>query len=772
MLPPSTFVKLLSVGSVLLQASAAPVQPSTEYYQPTASTTVIKAAANGSSAFSRVKSTLANAQAVAVNHFASLDADVSISHSHSLNNIQHIYTVQKFDGLEIVNAVSSMNILPDGSAIVHNSLAPASLLRNTTPLSKRGTDSKQIISVESAIQAFAASQNWPEPGKLHITQSGNEYTVSGASFATAPIKASQKYYQTEDKLLHVWDLQVQTEPVWVNVFIHSGTGRIVAKNNWTRDFVLPASGSVPVVAAPAVEARRDEADANVERRAGSGTYNVIPIGRLNPSNGFTVVSSPADANASPNGWHSSTYLSGNNVDATSIVQSTRPSSSSYTFTETFNASADPANPTAATVGLTQMFYTANMAHDIFYNYGFTPAAGNFQKDGGDQVNAVTQQSGIGIDNNASFSSGPDGTPGRMNVGLFTSTSPRRDGALDLSVVIHEMAHGLTDRLTGGARDNNCLKGTEQNGLAEGWSDTVAFVLTTTTSASRATDWMLAAWASNKAGGLRDHPYSTSVSTNPYMYSDVWSFYTQGAHKIGQVWANALYEVMWNMNDRSGITDPSNIISGFNSGYGNTDFLKLLITGVKIQPCNPTFIQARNAIITAEAALFGGKYKCDVWKGFAKRGMGASAAGPQANDFTVPSDACDGVIVTTTKAVTSSTTATTTKPTASSTSTTTTTTKVPVSSTTTTTTSPVISVTKAPTTSTTTTTTASTTKAPTTSTTTTTTVKVVTTSAAVGGTSAGAACTSNGAWACSNSLVCSYGAGNKLIWVKVGSISSC
>ncbi|KAI9336386.1 Fungalysin metallopeptidase-domain-containing protein [Obelidium mucronatum] len=747
MLSPAGFLALLSI---LLQATAAPVQPSSEYYQPMAVTSVLHPP-TGFNGNARVESTLANARAIAVDHFASLSADVTISHSHSSESIHHVYTVQKYEGLEIVNAVSSLNFLPDGSAIVHNSLVPPSVLKKTVPLSKR---SGKVIPVESAISSFAACQGYDFSEKLIVTQSGNEYEIAGSSFASAPIKASQKYYQTESKLLHVWDLQIQTDTIWVNVFVHSGTGRIVAKNNWMRD----VSMDIPLTAHSAIRRKDGNAsqEVNVERRAGAGTYNVVPIGSNDPSRGLAVVSSPADSSASPNGWHSSTYLSGNNVDATSAVQSTRPSSSSYSFTAPFDPSKDPADPNAATVGLTQMFYTANMAHDIFFNYGFTPVAGNFQRDGGDQVNAVTQQSGIGMDNNASFGSGPDGTPGRMNVGMFTSTNPRRDGALDNSVIVHEMAHGLSDRLTGGARDNNCLKGTEQNGLAEGWSDTVAFVLSTQPSATRSSNWMLAAWASNKANGIRDYPYSTSMSTNPYTYSNVWGFYTQGAHKIGQVWAAILYEVMWNMNDRSGITDPIKIVSSANSGYGNTDFLKLLVTGLKMQPCNPTFLQARDAIIAAEASLFGGKYRCDVWKGFAKRGMGAGAAGPQADSFTVPADACNGVVVTTTaKPSTTTTTTTTTKSAATTASPTsiTTVTKTPATTATTTT------ITKPTTTTTTTTSKAATT----------TTTKVLTTTAS-GGSPDGTACTSFGASQCLNKVLyqCAYYNGQSLTWGKWGS----
>ena len=53
-------------------------------------------------------------------------------------------------------------------------------------------------------------------------------------------------------------------------------------------------------------------------------------------------------------------------------------------------------------------------------------------------------------------------------------------------------------------------------------------------------------------------------------------------------------------------------------------MRIMIGGMMLQPCNPTFLQARDAIIQAEKNYYGGKYACDVWKGFAKRGMGVDA----------------------------------------------------------------------------------------------------------------------------------------------------
>ena len=44
-----------------------------------------------------------------------------------------------------------------------------------------------------------------------------------------------------------------------------------------------------------------------------------------------------------------------------------------------------------------------------------------------------------------------------------------------------------------------------------------------------------------------------------------------------------------------------------------------------QPCNPNFIQARDAILDADKALTGGQNACEIWKGFAKRGLGEEAS---------------------------------------------------------------------------------------------------------------------------------------------------
>ena len=68
---------------------------------------------------------------------------------------------------------------------------------------------------------------------------------------------------------------------------------------------------------------------------------------------------------------------------------------------------------------------------------------------------------------------------------------------------------------------------------------------------------------------------------------------------------------------------------------------MLTAGSASQPCNPTFVQARDAILDADTALTGGDNHCEIWTGFAKRGLGEGAvsADQRVDDFTVPEGIC-------------------------------------------------------------------------------------------------------------------------------------
>ncbi|KAI9347222.1 peptidase M36, partial [Obelidium mucronatum] len=136
-------------------------------------------------------------------------------------------------------------------------------------------------------------------------------------------------------------------------------------------------------------------------------------------------------------------------------------------------------------------------------------------------------------------------------------------------------------------------------------------------------------------GIRWYPYSTNLTTNPHLYGDLKTL--NEVHNMGEVWAAMLYDILWNMVDVAGITPAANIGKQNKGTAGNTALLKILVAGMKIQPCNPSVIQARDAIIVAENVLYKGKFKCAIWKGFAKRGLGINADEMFTNSMDIPED---------------------------------------------------------------------------------------------------------------------------------------
>ncbi|CCO36226.1 Extracellular metalloproteinase [Rhizoctonia solani AG-1 IB] len=47
--------------------------------------------------------------------------------------------------------------------------------------------------------------------------------------------------------------------------------------------------------------------------------------------------------------------------------------------------------------------------------------------------------------------------------------------------------------------------------------------------------------------------------------------------------------------------------------------------MKLQPCRPSFFDARDAIIQADELLTGGENFCELWAGFSSRGLGTDAS---------------------------------------------------------------------------------------------------------------------------------------------------
>jgi hypothetical protein len=190
----------------------------------------------------------------------------------------------------------------------------------------------------------------------------------------------------------------------------------------------------------------------------------------------------------------------------------------------------------------------------------------------------------------------------------------------------------------------------------GWSDAIGIFLERSETDTRTLDLVVGSYATGNIRGIRTRPYSTNVSKNEYMYSRLLSIPVvketgeKEPHMMGEVWANMWYELYWNLVDKYGFS--SNWFDAKQT-QGNIVAMQLLIGGVSLQPCNPTFLTARDAIIAFDDANYGGKYKCEIWTAFAKRGLGAGAIQTAAytNNFVVPADACAEVTTATLPATT-------------------------------------------------------------------------------------------------------------------------
>jgi len=208
-------------------------------------------------------------------------------------------------------------------------------------------------------------------------------------------------------------------------------------------------------------------------------------------------------------------------------------------------------------------------------------------------------------------------------------SINRDSDLDAGVIAHEYGHGISNRLTGGPNIVTCLNNAEQMG--EGWSDWFGMTLTTHPSDTALTPRGVGTYLifePTGGNGIRPTPYSTDMSVNPSTYASVANPIISSPHGIGYVWNTMLWEMYWNLVDRHGYNP--NIYDSWSTA-GNNLAVQLVMDGLKLQVCHPGFVDGRDAILAADSALTGGQNRCEIWRAFAKRGLGASASQGSSND---------------------------------------------------------------------------------------------------------------------------------------------
>lgn len=571
------------------------------------------------------------------------EAIVTSQYTDTDSGTTHIYLRQTVNGLPVNSADLNIAIAADG----HVRSAGGGFVTGLNASLPAGTPLPATGPFE-AVRAASLGLGLPLTGEPMVIDApaGNTMTtvISGPGLSAAPIPAQLTYMPTADgRAALAWQLNVQTPDGqhWFDMSIDDTTGDIVFLSDWVDN----------------------------------DAYKALPLSTGTPvDGGFIVQNNPANALASPFGWHDTngaagaefTDTRGNNSDAhldrnADNLADTSPVRPSGGATLDFTAvTHDPASaPTVLAnqdVAVVNLFYVTNILHDIHYQYGFTEAAGNFQVNNygnGGLANDPLQadaQDGSGT-NNANFATPVDGTSPRMQMFLYTLTTPNRDGDLDDGTITHEFGHGVSNRLTGGPGNSNALNALQSGGMGEGWGDFYGAMFL-----QRATDLpgdgfghsTYTRGENRNGAGNRRFRYSYDMAIDPLTFD---AYGTSGTttygvarstevHNSGELWCSALWDMNWLLCAKYGFD--SNLYTGWTASpgpghAGNKLALKLVMDAMKLQPANPSFLQARDAIIAADNALNGGADLLEIWTAFARRGLGENATTASSADTTITAD---------------------------------------------------------------------------------------------------------------------------------------
>ncbi|KXN74711.1 zinc-dependent metalloprotease [Conidiobolus coronatus NRRL 28638] len=544
------------------------------------------------------------------------DYEVRDQYTSEHNGVTHIYLRQKVGDLEVINGDINLNFDRFGNLLSHgNSFhSEAKKERDHIDVSKFKFTSTPIHALSSLYEHINSSLTEGELEDVVLVPEnhlvgGNTYSIRNVPATTDEVKAKQALIQDgEGNLVPVWELEVPMDDNWFVAHVKADykDNTLLSLVDWVQE----------------------------------AEYTVFPLGINDPEEGDRKkLVDPHHPIASPLGWHDQgdqgdkfTDTAGNNVYALENIDDNASWKDEYRrskggkdlkFNYPLDLTKSPKEYTDAAV--VNLFYWNNALHDLYYVYGFDEKAGNFQQNnfdrggrGNDPVIAQAQD-GSGTDN-ANFATPPDGRRPRMRMYVWDQSEPWRDGDLEGGIITHEYSHGLSIRLTGGPANSNCLGWGEAGGMGEGWGDAIATLFRQRKQFNRTQEFGMGEYA-NGGSAIRKYKYSTSFNTNPETYKTLNGPGYFGVHAIGATWAELLYEVYWNLVDEYGFSED---LLGHDLKYGNTLFLQLLLDGMKLQPCRPNFLDARDAIITADQVLTGGQNKCLIYKGFAKRGLGVNA----------------------------------------------------------------------------------------------------------------------------------------------------
>ena len=599
-----------------------------------------------------------------------LQLNISADYTNPNGNLSFVHFEQTINDTPVFQGEVKAGFTKRGEIIrIINNLAPG---LNYETLSEDFGSAE--IAVENAARAIGLQTNETDTKRIKTESNNLKITFERGQFAGNTI--AEKFYFPIDSgaARTAWRVLLWTSTEAFYVVVDAESGTLLWRKNLTENQTQPATYNLY----GNLTSMMKTADSPAPATPGCLMPNPCPQQPIINRTNFTLIGNEPPYNFNNNGWipDGENRTIGNAAEAgidRDGMQGVDPNgwafgSPNRNFVYAYNpAPGNPAPgeeplPTTQTYppsqfqqgSITNAFYTVNRWHDEMYRLGFTEQAGNFQIDnfgrGGvanDSISVEVQDSSG--TNNANFATPADGGRGRLQLFIWNSPTPDRDGALDAQLIVHEATHGVSNRLHG----NGLGLGTNMaRSMGEGWSDFYALALL-----SEPTDdingtysfgcyvlyQIIPGYDASCYYGFRRFPTARIAARGPnglphnaltFRYINVDcniligttttnpnSAFPRGPigvstcdqlNNMSEVWTVTLWEVR------------AQLIDAYGAAEGNRRVLQYVTDAMKLSPLNPTMLQSRDAIITA-AFVSASADAPRVREGFRIRGMGFSAS---------------------------------------------------------------------------------------------------------------------------------------------------
>jgi extracellular elastinolytic metalloproteinase len=326
-----------------------------------------------------------------------------------------------------------------------------------------------------------------------------------------------------------------------------------------------------------------------------------------------------------------------------------------------------------------LFVIHNRVHDWAYHLGLREREGVAQVSNFGQT-AVTEQQDPELGNaqsgalqgfpaytgrdNANQATLNDGIPPLTNMYLWQTIGgaiyvPCVDGDFDASVIAHEYGHLIQNRMVD---PENGLGGKQGGAMGESWSDLTAMELLNGLGLVGAgqNPFAVGAYVTGDSDkGIRNYPMNAS----PLNYADigydfvcnlsvldvtgVCSDATQ-VHSDGEIWSATNFDIRQALIAKHNAAYPSgdavlqrrcaNGEIPSDRCPGNRRWVQIMHDAMLLMPSDPSMVDARDAYLAADLArandpaLSWPSNQVELWRAFARRGLGQLAASTGGNDW--------------------------------------------------------------------------------------------------------------------------------------------